>query len=459
MRKKIATTALAITTLALIVAFVGCGSSSLNPLAPSPNGAMLQMRVGDAPSDSIVAFEIKINSVTLTNNSNGTVSILNSPTEIELTHTAGTVEPLAVTNVPAGTYTQATITLSNPEVTIIDPGTGLPKELPTTLTTSTVTVPFNPAITFDATSHVLSFDLNLAQSVTITASGATVTPVFTASTTPVASREDNEEAENGEVEDLKGSVTGVSGSSFNISTLNQPIQTNASTKFEGVTGVGGLKNGMIVEVDAVTQSDGTVLATKVEAEVENEANGVVNDVLDVEGLVTSTSGTPVTQFQMIAREVEGSGIPAPALGSTVSVNVDTNTKFIIAQHKVDLSNLSFSPTFDATQLGKAQAVEVDTDVASATLINAKKVQLKPQAFTGVVSNIVAGSGGQQTFTLTVASDSAFATLTGGTTLTVVQQPSTAVKTSVAANATVRVRGLLFFNGGSYRLVAARIVAP
>jgi uncharacterized protein DUF5666/uncharacterized protein DUF4382 len=447
----------------LVVGLVGCGSNqtlTTNPMAASPNSASLQLRVGDAPSDSIVAFEIKVDSITLTNSSNTSVSLLSAPTEIELTHTAGTVEPLVISSVPPGTYTQATITLSDPEVTIID-STGQPKEVTATLTSPTATVTFNPAITFDASSHVLSFDLDLAQSVTLTASGATITPLFTASTAPVAQAGEQEDDENGEVEDLHGSVTSVGSSSFMISALNQAINVGSQTQFEGVTGLSALKNGMMVEVDAITQSDGSLLATKVEAEVENEAGNEVEDVLGVEGLVTSTTGAPVTQFQMIAGEVEGSGTPAPALGSTITVNVDANTKFAISQDKVDLSNLSFSPTFDATQLGKVQAVEADTDVASATLITARRVKLKQQGLTGTVSNIVSGSGGQQTFTLTVASDSAFAMLTGGTTLTVVQQSTTELKgiSGVTANQTVRVRGLLFFNGGAYQLVAARIAAP
>jgi len=112
-------------------------------------------------------------------------------------------------------------------------------------------------------------------------------------------------------------------------------------------------------------------------------------------------------------------------------------------------------------LGKAQRVEVDsTTSGSGTTLTADKVKLKEQAFSGTVS-ASSGSGGQTTFTLTVAADSAFALLTGSTTLTVVKQPGTELKgiSSIFDGEAVRARGLLFFDGTNYTLVAKRVSAP
>jgi len=50
-------------------------------------------------------------------------------------------------------------------------------------------------------------------------------------------------------------------------------------------------------------------------------------------------------------------------------------------------------------------------------------------------------------------------LTSQTTVTVFVQPSTDVRTTPANGATVQVRGLLFFTGGKYNLVAHRIDQP
>ena len=108
---------------------------------------------------------------------------------------------------------------------------------------------------------------------------------------------------------------------------------------------------------------------------------------------------------------------------------------------------------------KAQRVEIDTAVpfAGAT-VNASTVKLEQQALAGTVSGL---SGSQ--FTLTLPSDSAFALLTGSTTISVISARNVQLSTSMslANGATVRSRGLLFFNStsGSYQLIAGRITTP
>jgi hypothetical protein len=118
------------------------------------------------------------------------------------------------------------------------------------------------------------------------------------------------------------------------------------------------------------------------------------------------------------------------------------------------------PRFDATSLAKAQNVEADTDNPSSTSVIAQAVELQPQAIVGTVT-AYAQSGTQATFALTVPSDSAFAMLTGSTTAVVFQQSSTELKgvTTISNGDTVRVRGLLFLDLGTYKLVASRIGKP
>jgi hypothetical protein len=100
-------------------------------------------------------------------------------------------------------------------------------------------------------------------------------------------------------------------------------------------------------------------------------------------------------------------------------------------------------------------VEAATPVAAGA-VTADKVLLVKQGLTGTASAVSSG-----TFTLTLAADSAFAKLTGVTTVTVHQQPGTELKgiTSVTNNASVKVRGLLFFDGVNYQFVAGRIGLP
>jgi hypothetical protein len=436
---------------------VGCGGNSTQP---STRLSAVQLKIGDAPSDRVIAFEITVNSLVLTDTNGGSVSVLSSPTQVEFSHLSATMEPLSINNIAQGNYTAATITVSSPQVTFIDPTTGQVIEKNATLTTNTATVNFNPSLSINGTLTSLNFDfdLNLPSSVSIDANNnVSVTPVFTASAATIVA-ENVQEEDDGEIDDLVGFVTGASGSSFSISaqdvsqTLNFAVDGN--TQFEGVGGVSGLSNGMIVEVEAVTQPDNSLLAKHVEVKVAN-ASGE-----EAEGLITQVSGVPASQFSIAVREEAAPGTIFPPLGSILTVNLTPNTLFNINKDHVDLSNLPFVPRFDATSLAKAQNVEADTNNPSSTNFAAQSVELQQQAIVGTVSAYTQ-SGSQASFALTVPSDSAFAMLTGSTTVMVFQQSSTELKGITAINNgdTVRVRGLLFLDLGTYKFVARRIGKP
>ncbi len=152
---------------------------------------------------------------------------------------------------------------------------------------------------------------------------------------------------------------------------------------------------------------------------------------------------------------------APALGDVITFSLGANPEFRVEDEDVDLSGLPFSTTFSNTTLAPAQSVEVDVDLPATDNLIADKVKLEEQAIRGQVTNITSQSGGQVIFTLTVPADSVFAQLTGQTTLTVAKQPSTELEdiTSISVNQNLRVRGLLFFNGSTYALVAEEIDVP
>jgi hypothetical protein len=437
---------------------IGCGVSTSKPTTQPTT--KVQVKIADAPSDRVIALELKVNSIVLTNSSGGTVSILASPTEIELSHLAATMEPLSLNDISQGNYTSATIAVSSPQVTFIDPTTGLVVEKNATLTRNTASFTFNPSVSIGSTLTSLNFDfdLNLPNSITIDANNnVAFTPMFTASAATMVA-ENLQEEDDGLVDDLVGFVTAASGSSFSISAqdASQTLSfvVDANTQFEGISGAGALSNGMIVEVSAVTQPDNSLLATHVEVRIAN-ASGE-----EAEGLITQVTGTPATQFNIAVREDAASGSVLPALGSILTVTLAQNTLYNINTDHVNLSNLPFVPRFDATSLAKAQNVEADTDNPSSTSVIAQGVELQPQAIVGTVT-AYAQSGTQATFALTVPSDSAFAMLTGSTTAVVFQQSSTELKgvTTISNGDTVRVRGLLFLDLGTYKLVASRIGKP
>lgn len=447
--------------IALLAVAVACGGGSSGPANMTASSAV-QVKIGDDPDDSVLAFEITVDSLTLTQQGGGTVTAINSPTSLELTHLADTNEPLSLLNVTQGTYTQAVITVSNPKIVYLNSlGQVVEKQL--TLS-DTVTIGFNPPLVVGPGSTVVNLDLNVAHSVTINLStgGVTVNPVFvvTTSAVPPEGQEDQENEDNGQFQDAWGVVTGTAGNSFTISAglSMQPLTFNvdANTEFVNISSLAQMTTGMLVRVDAVTQSSGPLLAKRVVAvEIDNAS--------EADGIITAVSGNPATQISVLDQDGAGLGMTESMLGGTLNVGVTSNTMFHMPE-EVDLSNLTFTPVFDATSIKAGQRVEADTNsgVGPSGTLSATNVELRRQAVHGTVANYTSTGSGQFTFTLNLPLDSYLTRLSQGavTSVQVVQQPTTELRnlSSVTNGANVRVRGVLFWTGSGFTMVAGRIVA-
>jgi hypothetical protein len=95
---------------------------------------------------------------------------------------------------------------------------------------------------------------------------------------------------------------------------------------------------------------------------------------------------------------------------------------------------------------------------SGTMV-ADKIKLQQQAVSGTVSNFTAGVGGAATFDLNLPSDgSSYLTiLSSEVVVHVFQQPGTNNRFGTVTNgSTVRVRGLLFWTGTTYNMIARRV---
>jgi hypothetical protein len=194
-----------------------------------------------------------------------------------------------------------------------------------------------------------------------------------------------------------------------------------------------------------------------------------------EGIVAGITGNPPTQLSIVANNGIGGGMMMSAIAGAISVNVSSSTPYSTDSDNVDLTNLPFTPTFDTSTIAKGQKVDVVSGgimmsggigggmMGGGTpfgTINASQVRLEQQGLHGTVSNYSA-SGSQATFTLTLPPDSAFAILTGASSITVYKQNGTQMHnlSAVANGNQVGVRGLLFYDSGSYKLVSTWIVAP
>jgi hypothetical protein len=255
--------------------------------------------------------------------------------------------------------------------------------------------------------------------------------------------EDSEDQndDNGEIDDVHGSVTNVTAPNFTIQTRETMLTfaTDANTRFGGgLTQLTDLKTGDFVEVDGVTQPDGTKLARMVEREGTMAGE-------EVEGIISAVTGSPATGIT-IAHQLDSTGTSTPPV--TVNVQITANTQFVIRPDRFGMT-LSLPMTFDASHIGKGQRVEIDSPSAATPMV-ANSVKLREQALIGTVSNL-----NSNTFTLTVNSSSAFATLSGVTTVSVTMVGGADESAPLMNGATVRVRGLVFVNGTAYSMIGVR----
>ena len=288
---------------------LGCGNysgmtsgSSSAQAAPTAQTAPVTINMGDSALDSILALEVHISSITLTSDTGATVTVLTRPTEIELRHLAGTMQPLSLVNVPSGKYTQANISVDSAEITFLNPATGQPAEKELGSSAAPIIAKFASPLIVGASPATVNLDFNLPASVSIDANGnVTFSPTITATTTQVPASPQQQNEESGEVE-VSGAVVGTAANSFSVavaqSSQDLTFQVNSSTQFDGLGSLAALVKGMVVEVRAITQQDGTLLATKVEGAVAQQQG------MEVEGVVVSTSPSsgPVTQFALIVRD-------------------------------------------------------------------------------------------------------------------------------------------------------------
>jgi hypothetical protein len=231
-----------------------------------------------------------------------------------------------------------------------------------------------------------------------------------------------------------------------------------------MTGMHMMTGNMLVSVDATLQPDGTWIVDHVQSQM--GAGGAM-----AAGVVTGIVGNPPSQLTLVMHDGVGNGMMSSSLAGATTVNLGGTTRFAIDADDVDLSGLPFTPQFDPAHLSKGQAIRAWSNaqferddhgmggMVSAGTVTASSITLQHQGLRGTVSGY-ASNGSQASFTLILPADSAFATLTGVTTVTVYQQGKTQLRglTAVTDGNTVLVRGLLFLDGGVFTLVASRLAA-
>src|SRR6476660_10380692 len=195
-----------IMTLTLAVGCGGGGSSFTAGPTPTPaaGSTSTQVRFGDAPADSVIAFEVSVSALSLTPAGGGSAITVTVPANnrIELTHASGKFEPFIAGNLPQGTFSAANLTLVNSELTFLS-GTGTPVHINGPATAS-ITVPLSPNLTIGTSPLVLSIDVNLANSITTSAgvvNGISFGPTSFNITAKAPGVAGNQQDDDGEIED------------------------------------------------------------------------------------------------------------------------------------------------------------------------------------------------------------------------------------------------------------------
>ncbi|MGA8186052.1 MAG: DUF4382 domain-containing protein [Terriglobia bacterium] len=373
--------------------FLSCGGSTTSQTGTTPAGSgQLALMGTDAPVCGVASFDVTITSVTLTPQGGGTpVSVMDSsnPVTVDFASLMGFNTLLNMSSVPAGTYSQVTFTfMPNPSLTVFDGTPPAPTDISATLTRTTVTANIVPALHVTANgSSGLTLDFRLFQSIQTDPNTGQITgqvdpsirvipAVITAASGPGIDKL------NGIVETVtttssNSSFTG----SFTLRVRNRrTFQVNVAnnTKFEGVSDLSGLTQGMFVEVDARVDPDGNIVARHVESEAETDATtaAFVGPVLSV----TRDSNGNATQLTLFVRAEHPDVSTTVPLRSKLTVNLSSSTGFRIATFGADLSSF----LFNASAIARGQHVVVHGPFTggSTPTVTGNLIVLRPQPALG-----------------------------------------------------------------------------
>jgi Domain of unknown function (DUF4382)/Domain of unknown function (DUF5666) len=379
--------------MAAAFAFLSCGgSSATSQMGTTPAGSgQLALMGTDAPVCGVTTLDLMITSATLTPQGGGSpVSVIDSsnPVTVDFASLMGFNTLLSLGSVPAGTYSQITFTFMGPSLSAFEGNPPVLTTIPSTLTPAMVTANINPPLQVSANgSSGLTLDFRLFQSVQTNSMGQItgtidpsirVTPAVITSATGL-----------GDIDDLTGIVEMVTATSSNSSftgsfalrvrnTRTFQVNITSNTKFEGVSDLSGLTQGMFVEVDAKVDQDGNIVANDVEAETDTDATkaAFVGPVLSV----TRDANGNATELTLFVRAEHPDVSATVPLRSQVTVNLSSTTTFRIATFGADLSAFLFNPS--AIARGQHVVVHGPFTGGATPTVTGNMIVLRPQPVMG-----------------------------------------------------------------------------
>ena len=457
----------------------GCGTSSSGPPKLSGNTAVTVL-LSSTANDQVTRFDAQFQTLTLTNQSGKTVTLLSSQQSAEFMHLNGGIEPLTTVTIPQDTYTSATVTFGGAVFVCIGqvPGGGL-GIANYSIVNQGPTVNLASPITVTGSSMALLLNMQVSSSAIFSDcwtsppfEGFSMTPTF--NLTPIVLSASPTNSGNGRVSGLVAQVAsvGTTPSSLTLTIAGEELGTrtlaassNSATVFQGVSGASALSPGMFLNMDGAIQSDGSLLATRSEVEDTSAINDFSGPLITVDNevpLLTLYGRTELGSLQTIGGQ---SGI----YWDVPYVDFDSAV-FQISGQFSNLQNLPFVPSFKAANMVAGQNVDIASgslSIVGPTYTPANTITLVPQAVNGTV---VASqqSGNFVDYTVSLASYDLFPTLAvqqGQT--TVLSNPSQIeiyVDSStqklntqaLAPGSTLRFYGLVFNDSGTLRMDCAQV---
>jgi len=368
--------------IALLLTACGGGTSSNTSNSSQQSGSVF-VAGEDTPLPAVLAFNVTINSITLSNSSTS-VQALSQPTTVDFARLLGLRTLLGFNSVPAGTYTSATITLANPLISYLNLSSN-PASVGTitgTLTTNTVTIALAQPMVVNANGLAgLHLDFDLRQSIQLDGAGQ-ITGVVnpTLDLKPVAATD-----EDGQITDLRGGLVSIntSNNTFVLQRVGGhdiTIDVNNATKYSGTYTLASLPNPSVIEVDGQVQNDGSVLASEVEVVTTSQAF-ISGRIVDV----NPSTGPASTVTLLVGEELPA--LQGINVGFPVTIDVSGVTDYDIRHFDNWFTQFLFNNSSMVTGQRIAIGGTLDTTTNPPTFVP-QRIVLRRQ---GVVGDLVPGS--------------------------------------------------------------------
>jgi len=470
------TTILGISLVLLLAGFgTGCGSSPQPAQIFSGNTAVTALVSGTA-NDQLAQFNIGFQSFSLTSKAGETVNVWTMPQNTsqnaEFIHLNGSLEPLFTVSVPQGIYTAASASLGPASFTCstLDPSGELDTStfaygyVPANQVTFTLPEP----ITVTGNAMGLLLNLQVSQSATYPSTcyvngiePFSINPTFNVTALGFSSPVE-EPLLDGEIASLD-----MANNSFDLVLADgQTItfETSESTVYQGVSGFSQLSAGMLIDMDAAIQSDGSQLAARISVQDSDTSNLSVST-----GPLLQTAASQPS-FYSLARQEQGYLVTSRQSSVFVPYSYG-NATFQISGRFTNLQSLPFVPSFNASNIFDGQNVYVTTHATTLqggpVYFPATTVTMIPQTINGTISG-TSTEGSFTTYTVTLAFYDLIPNLAvqAGQN-TVLSDPSTAVvyvdsntlllnTQPLAVGNVMRFNGMLFNDNGTLRMDCGQV---